>query len=188
MRHWRRLRRWLIAIFAAISALIGTAFATYVFPPAGNPEGADLIYVIGPPTEARLDVAEDLRSHSPSAALLISVSPADQTRRGLRAADLPVCADENVTCSTPNPFTTKGEALLLDDYVRAHEVHRVVVLTITPHVARTRYVFARCAPGIDVQVVPVDPNFTLQGWLDQIAYQTGAFAKAAATPCASDDE
>jgi uncharacterized SAM-binding protein YcdF (DUF218 family) len=77
---------------------------------------------------------------------------------------------------------------MLNDYARTHDVHKAVVITFTPHVARTRYIFARCAPDIDVQVIGVDEHLNIGDWVYQFAYQTTAFVKAAATPCASDDE
>jgi uncharacterized SAM-binding protein YcdF (DUF218 family) len=160
---------------------------SYVYPPAGDSDGADLVYVLGPPTSPRLTAAQAVLQRNPSALLLVSVSPAG-SRRALDASSLPICSSSIATCETPSPFTTKGEALLLNDYARTHEVHRVVILTVTPHVARARYIFARCAPSLDVQVVAVDEGLPPTAWVDQIVYQTGAFAKAIATPCASDDE
>jgi hypothetical protein len=67
-------------------------------------------------------------------------------------------------------------------YARDHAVTDTVVLTFTPHVARTRYLFAKCYGG-DVTVVGVDEHLSLADWVYQYAYQTAAFVKAWLEPC-----
>lgn len=186
-RSWQhQLRRTALVVGAALLVAIGGMVAIYCFPVPGDPADADLVYVIGPATDARMHEAEEIIHTTGHDSLLLSVPAANSAR--LTAAQTPACSQANVTCGTPDPFTTKGEALMLNEYAKTHEVHKVVVLTVTPHVARTRYIFARCAPDIDVQVVGVDEHLSIGDWIYQFAYQTTAFAKAAATPCASDDE
>ncbi len=169
------------------AAILSAAVSIVAFPPPGDVRNADLIYVIGPPTPQRISSAESLLESDPSRTLLVSVSSPATRNRGT-AAKLPVCSRDRVICQHAEPFTTKGEALMLVDYARTHDVHKVAVITFTPHVARTRYIFARCAPDLDVQVIGVDEHLTLGDWIYQFGYQTTAFVKAAATPCASDDE
>ena len=182
-----RMRRWLAVASALITTVAGGVVMLYEFPPPGDEAGADLIYVIGPPTQPRLDEAESILHSIDGATLLVSVLPPASSREYV-ATKMPICSQERVLCESPKPMTTKGEALMLVDYARTHEVHKVAVITFTPHVARTRYIFARCAPDIDVQVIGVDQHLTIGDWIYQFAYQTTAFVKAAATPCASDDE
>lgn len=170
-----------------MAILLGAGVAVYAFPPQGDPSDADVIFVIGPPTEPRLEAAISLRSSKTPPAMIVSVQGPDP-RNEFAAFRLPVCAEPDVHCARPSPYTTKGEALMLEDYARIHDVHKAVVITFTPHVARTRYIFARCAPDLDVQVIGVEEHLSLGDWIYQFAYQTTAFAKAAATPCASDDE
>lgn len=184
----RRRATWSTATAVTLVAgLLITAMAVFAFPPAGDPQEADLVYVIGPPTPARISSAESLQEEDPARTLLISVSSATTLTNGT-AAKLAACSRARVVCQHPEPFTTKGEALMLNEYARTHDVHKVAVITFTPHVARTRYIFARCAPDIDVEVIGVDDHLTLGDWIYQFGYQTTAFAKAITTPCASDDE
>lgn len=186
-RSWLiRLRRTVLLVGTALAVAIGGMVVVYCFPPSGDPTDADLVYVIGPATPARLDEAEAIIRSTGRDDLLISVSAGDTAR--FSAAQIFACSEPHVICEHPIPSTTKGEALMLNEYAKTHEVHKAVVLTVTPHVARTRYIFARCSPDIDVQVIPVDEHLRLADWVHQFAYQTGAFAKAIATPCASDDE
>jgi uncharacterized SAM-binding protein YcdF (DUF218 family) len=113
----------------------------------------------------------------------VSVAADSDPARGyISAADLVLCGEDGVTCETPVPFTTAGEARMLSAYARAHPVRDVVVLTFTPHVARTRYILAKCYGG-GVQVVGVDEHLDLWGWAYQYAYQTAAFVKAWLEPC-----
>lgn len=178
----KRLRRALLVVAGALGLLVLVAVAglpLYVFPPRDAvPADADLVYVIGPPRAPRLAAAEQLLAESAPDRLLVSVSAAG----ALSASDLPVCDDADVTCGTPDPFTTAGEARMLTEYTRTHEVHDPVVVTFTPHVARTRYIFAKCY-GSDVTVVGVDEHLGFFDWAYEYLYQTAAFVKAWIVPC-----
>jgi hypothetical protein len=178
-----RARRILWIVAAACLGLplvlVLAGLPLYVFPPADEVSRADVIYVIGPPTPPRLREAEKLRAEGVADRLLISVS-ADGSRS---AAELPICDEPYVTCRTPEPFTTNGETALLEEYARTAEVSSAVVLTFTPHVARTRFIFARCAAP-QVTVVAIDEHLGLRQWAYQYLYQTAAFAKALFVPCA----
>lgn len=183
----RRLLRWMLGVGITAVTIIAVLTAVYVYPPQGDEAGADLVYVIGPPTPARMDEAQTILNSDTPGALLVSVPPPD-SGGAFMASRMAVCAEQGVTCTSPMPFTTKGEALLLNDYARTHDVRKVAVITFTPHVARTRYIFARCSPDVQVEVIGVDDHLTPGDWMYQFAYQTTAFVKAAATSCASDDE
>ncbi|GAA1687258.1 YdcF family protein [Microbacterium sediminicola] len=173
--------RW--AGFAALSALAVMALVAaiglplYVFPPAPTVTRADLIYVIGPPTATRIADAEALRSAGVADHVLVSV-PAS----GADSADeLSYCDRVYVTCRTPEPFTTRGEASMLAAYAAPGD--EVVILTYTPHVLRTRYIFDECADATTT-VVPVDEHLGLTRWIYNYAYQTAAFVKAWIVGCA----
>lgn len=156
----------------------------FVFPPPGDPSDASLLYVIGPPQPQRLDLATTLREADGGVPLLVSVSDS-RSGRGEPWADLAaldVCHASGTVCRTPVPFTTAGEARLLTAYAQTHEASKTVVITFTPHVARTRYIFAKCYAG-DVTVVGVDTPLSLFDWMFQYAYQSAAFVKAWFTPC-----
>lgn len=178
----RRLRRSALAagILAVAIALAGLPL--YVFPPTAEPAPADLVYVIGPPVHTRTDLQARLLDEGLAPRGLISVPPPDGAAPA-SASDIPACQDPRIACLTPEPFTTAGEALLLKGYAADQGVERTIVITFTPHVARTRYIFDTCYPG-DVTVVAVDPQLTPWEWAYQYAYQTGAFVKAVLAPCA----
>lgn len=154
----------------------------YVFPPPGDTAGADLVYVIGPPQQPRIDLAEKLRTAAKPLPALVSVSDDSQGDAVFDASSVGFCSEQGVTCKSPTPFTTKGEAKMLTAYAATHTVGKTVVVTFTPHVARTRYIFAKCYAG-DVTVVGVDENLSLADWIYQYAYQSTAFVKAWLAPC-----
>lgn len=171
-------------LLAAIATLLGVtllagalAVSAYVFPAAAEvPARADVIYVIGPPTEGRIALAEQLRRDGVADDILISV-PTDGQQS---AANLSACQQAYVSCVHPEPFTTAGEmAVLRDEYGPGASA---VVITFTPHVSRTRFIADRCA-GAQVTVVAVPTSLDLGKWIYQFAYQTGGFAKALVVGC-----
>lgn len=151
--------------------------AIFAHPSNDTTETADVIFVIGPPTHLRLLEATRLLSEGVSNRLLVSVYRQKYTKEGL-----PVCEMPETDCLIAAPSTTKGEAQLLQDYLERTETESALVLTFTPHVARTRYIFERCVDA-HVSVRGVDEEMDASKWAFQYAYQTAAFAKAVITPC-----
>ncbi|MGW9113331.1 YdcF family protein [Microbacterium sp. NPDC055683] len=181
----RRLLARIVGWAAAAGLVVVLAgLPLYVFPPVDEmPAETDLVYVIGPPTVQRTSAERALHLEGVSDLALYSTSD----HGGWSAEALPVCEEEGVVCAHPEPYTTKGEAMFLTDFAAEHGVASTVVLTFTPHVARTRYIFDRCYGG-DVTVVAVDQKLNVLEWMYQYAYQTAAFVKAIATPCDALDE
>lgn len=176
----RRRSGWVIApalVLAMAAVGLSITVPAYVFPAAAAlPAHADVIYVIGPPTEGRIALAEQLRREGVADDILISVpSEGEQS-----AEKLSVCQERYVTCGHPDPFTTAGEMALLN--TRYGPEASAVVITFTPHVSRTRFIAAQCAAA-RVTVVDVPTSLDLGQWMYQFAYQTGGFAKAVAAPC-----
>lgn len=147
-----------------------------------NPEvdtvssSADVIYVIGPPTEERIALARELRGDGVARDILISVPKTGEQS----AENLSICQDEDVACLHPEPFTTAGEMGLLDSLYGADAT--AVVITFIPHVSRTRYIAESCA-RTDVTVIAAPTTLSVGEWVYQFAYQTGGFAKAFAQSC-----
>lgn len=178
---WRRMRNAAWVVVAALAVVVGVGLPIYVFPPVDQVERADLIYVIGPVTNPRLDLAEELRDAGVADRILISVAAEGPES----AASFDICTEPAVECAHPEPFTTKGEAGLLSQL--APEADDVVVITFTPHVARTRFVFDRCSEAT-VTVMAAEHPVSLAAWTYQYLYQTAAFMKSWLTPCTDDSE
>ncbi|MEN2740527.1 YdcF family protein [Microbacterium sp. X-17] len=185
-REWRRLRRrsrWAIAVVAVVLVALTLPTLAVAFPAPAAVGPADVIYVIGPPTPPRIALEARLRARGIAPAALISVPATGPLSEG----GLTACRDTAVTCRVAVPFTTKGEALMLTRYAMQHPASRAVVITFTPHVDRTRYVFAKCYAG-QVTVVGVDERMSFREWVYQVLYQSAAFVKAWITPCAQLDD
>ncbi|GAA3633022.1 YdcF family protein [Microbacterium awajiense] len=177
-RTRRRALAWLGAALTAIAVFVIAGLPLYVFPAPSDPHRADVVQVLGPATDERVDAALRLIDDGLASALLVSVAAP-----GEPASDLELCDREFVTCATPDPYTTDGETLLLEEYALSHDVHSAVVLTATGHVSRARFVYAKCYPGA-ATVVGVSTPSSLLDWAGVYVYQTAAFVKALVTPCA----
>lgn len=169
-RH-RRVRRVVLTVLVCIVVLFGASLPLYVFPPQSTPQRADVVFVIGPPREWRIDWAKQLMAEGRGETLMVSVPD---------PSGYPICREKlgyPVLCKKSSPFTTQGEARWLREEMAAHGWTRATVITVTPHVMRTRLIMDRCVPD-GVQVVGRQTDLTLGDWAYQYAYQTGAFFKA----------
>ena len=174
----KRLWKVLVAIAAAVLLVVLIGVPLYVLPPAGDPKKSDAILVLGPPTEQRIALAEELRDEGVSDLIIVSV----QKSGGQTEQDLDICRDEGVRCDVPDPFTTRGEVLLISENSAASDPPSLTVVTFTPHVMRARYIFGKCYAG-DVTVVSTNQPLSFGGWAYQYLYQSVAFVKALFEPC-----
>ena len=174
MRHgWSAL----LAIAAGFWLIVLVGLPLYVFPPVAEVSRSDAVYVLGPPMDVRLALAERLRGEGMADRIFVSV----QASGGQTAEDLAMCRDGRATCGVADPSTTRGEVLLLTE-LAAGETPSLIVVTSTPHVARTRYIFGKCYPG-EVTVVAAGRPESIETWTSQYVYQSLAFVKAFVEPC-----
>ena len=81
-------------------------------------------------------------------------------------------AGVSVTCFTPNPATTQGEAQEIRRLAAAQHWNTIIVVTSTYHVSRARMIIERCFDG-RLEVVAARTHISLLDWAYQFAYQTG---------------
>jgi hypothetical protein len=168
----------LITAIAGFWLIVLAGLPLYVFPPTDEVAPSDIAYVLGPPMDERLALAEQLRDDGVVEQIAVSVQPSGgQTER-----DLAICREEGVACAVPDPYSTRGEVSRMTALAADGEAPSLIVLTSTPHVARTRYLFEKCYPG-EVAVVAVGRPDSLEAWTSQYVYQSLAFVKAFAQPC-----
>lgn len=140
-------------------------------------EHVDAMYVIGP-VETRWPEAL-ARGDEGVAPVVLATRSIDRTTG--EAFFPPDCGEQRngyiVTCVTPDPYTTRGEARLLAEQVREHGWTHVAVFTSTAHAARARMLMERCVPA-RVSVWDYPRQRTIGGWLWDFAYQSGAWLKA----------
>ncbi|WP_084104787.1 ElyC/SanA/YdcF family protein [Demequina sp. NBRC 110056] len=168
--------------FAAVVAIAGIPL--YVLPALDEPSSTDVVYVIGPPTEARLDVAREFVEDGLTGAVMISLDPDESERWEAAAAvcdgawqDDPATADAEVICAKPEPFTTRGEARELEREMAAHGWESAAVVTIRPHVSRARMIIERCEVG-ELSMVDSGESLHPWYWAYHYAYQSAGFVKA----------
>ena len=173
-----RLGVWsgLLTVLAGFWLIVIVGLPLYVFPPGDSVEKSDVALVLGPPMQARLDLAEQLRDEGVVERIVISV----QASGGQTAQDIPLCEDEGVTCVVAEPSTTRGEVLVMSE--QGSGADSAIVVTSTPHVMRTRYIFGKCYPG-EVSVVSAEAPDSLSAWTSAYVYQSFAFVKALLEPC-----
>ena len=166
----------LLTVFAGFWLIVVVGVPVYVFPPVDSVEKSNVALVLGPPMQARLDLAEQLRDEGTVDRIVISV----QASGGQTAQDIPLCEEEGVTCVVADPSTTRGEVLLMSE--QGSGADSAIVITSTPHVTRTRYIFGKCYPG-EVSVISAEQPDSLSAWTSQYMYQSFAFVKALLEPC-----
>lgn len=173
-------RGWSVAltIVAGFWLIVLVGLPLYVFPPVDPVSRTDVVLVLGPPMQPRLDLAEQLRDEGLADQIVVSV----QASGGQTAQDLAICQEDDVTCVVADPSTTRGEVLVMNELASGAQAPSVIVVTSIPHVVRTRYLFAKCYPG-EVTVIAAEQPDSLSGWTSQYAYQSAAFVKALVQPC-----
>lgn len=147
-------------------------------PKIDRPEPVDVILVLGPPEETRLDLAVSLIEKGYSSRLMISVSETDWP---YSADAISLCTAElayKVYCQQSEPFTTQGEIGWLTKASEYMNWDSAMVITFEPHVSRTRLYLDRCYGGDSLVISDgmMPRNFT--GLAQQYFYQNAGFAKA----------
>ena len=175
-----RWPRFLIALGAAALAVALVGLPLYVFPASDAPREVDAVYVIGPPTAPRIELAERMIEDGLSDTMVVSLNdePADRAQypEAVEVCEQP--QDYTVHCDRPEPFTTRGEARWIRELIDDNAWQSVAVVTITPHITRARVIMERCWDG---DVVYLDSGETLAPhyWAYMYAYQSAAFVKVA---------
>ena len=174
-------RRIVLAGTAVAVAGLAVCVPLYVMPAHDAPRAVDAVYVIGPPTDARLAVAEAMIADGLSDTLVVSLVEDDaadraQWERAVEVCDRPDEQAFTVICDQPEPFTTRGEARWVDELAAEHAWGSVAVITIRTHLTRTRVIMTRCWDG---DIVYLDSGEHLDPWYwgYQFAYQTAGFVK-----------
>ncbi len=161
---------------AVLVALVGVPL--YVLPARDEPRAVDAVYVIGPPTDPRMELAESMVDDGLTDTVVVSLGEWAEERDKWPEASA-VCdepQDFTVYCSQPDPFTTRGEARWLRELVDAEGWESVAVITTTPHLTRTRVIMERCWDG-DIAYVSSGEHLDPWYWAYHYAYQSAAFVK-----------
>ena len=173
----RRFWATVLTIVAAFWIVALAGLPVYVFPQVDEVPKSEAVFVLGPPSDARLALAQQLRDGGFAERIVISVQPAN----GQTAENIALCREDGVVCKVADPYTTRGEVLMMTEQRAAS----VIVVTAMPHMARTRYLFDKCYPA-DFTVVAAERPSAIALWAYQYVYQSLAFVKAVFQPCAGE--
>lgn len=151
-------------VFLAVSARF------FVWPQTNDPRRAGAIIVLGSDTANEMRrVEEGKKLFLAGDAPVLAISDAGQP--------CPIKATTaKVTCFTPNPDSTQGEARFIGRMARMHHWRSVIVVSGRPQATRARMRIERCFTGT-IEIVGVDP-LSLEQWVYQIAYEWAATTKA----------
>lgn len=134
---------------AAVALALGLSAAIYVASaPEGTPSDIDAVFIHAGGTGERIERGLEVWRNSPNDTLLVisEVESTDLVRRWCRSDD------PRITCSTPRPETTLGEAVMLDDIARELDLQRVAIVTSDYHLRRATLIDERCS---SLEVVPI---------------------------------
>lgn len=129
-------------------------------------ESADAVLVLSGDYGDRLTRGLDLIRRDVARTLVLAGNPDSLEAEQLCQKAVPF----EVVCLRPNPDSTRAEARAAAELAAARGWDRVVVVTSTPHVARSRLLFERCLPG-DLDTVGTTPPYDLRRWIEVVIHE-----------------
>lgn len=174
--------------FCVLASVVVTVWAVagyslYVDPEVDRPGHADVLLVLAPVPDDRLDYAKWLMEQGHADTLAVSVPSSAANGPTAKICDEP--QSYRVVCFDPEPVTTRGEARALRDLSETYGWESADVLTAQSHASRTRVLMERCFNGV-LQVIPewqqLPPvSLSTNSWAYRYIYETAAFVKVVAT-------
>lgn len=189
-----RLRRamiWLvIALVTGTAVFAGVGYQLFYREHQDDLRRADAIVVLGGDHDgreqygvalARAGIAHTVVFSNP----YLDDSPNDKSGYYLRQLCNSGSRGIEVICFTPEPSTTRGEAMYVAHLAKQRGWRSVVVISWRYHLVRARYIFAQCFSGdVIMRSVPRDYDQSPSAWGMQFAYQDAGLVKAAILGCA----
>ncbi|MGK8502246.1 YdcF family protein [Nocardia asiatica] len=177
-----RRHRWAVAALGAGLAVVVATIAlwpVYVRPQAEPPARADAVLVLGGAHDGREQLGLRLAREGYAPRVVFS-NPYENSPMLNR-----ICHGGysfEVLCFDPSPRTTRGEGRELARLARAHNWHRVIVVTFTPHISRARYILRKCWDG-ELLFTDPEPTLSIPRWAYDYAYQSVGYVKAFFEDC-----
>ena len=138
---------WLVAGLVSGVATVGL----FITPARSEPVPADAVVVLAGGSGERIERGLDLIRRGYAGVLVVSTG----TGGAADAVDCdtsPAEGQPTVICVAPPSDNTRGEAQMVADLAAEHGWSRVLVVTSTYHVTRSRWIFERC---VDAEVVAI---------------------------------
>ncbi|WP_043781596.1 YdcF family protein [Rhodococcus sp. JVH1] len=175
----RRATTVLVGAMSALVVVVGVVgFFVYTKARVDPVKPVDAIVVLGGGHDGREEYAMELARLGVSKNLVLSNAYGTGDKR--MAA---YCATKDpwftVTCVSPVPATTRGEAQFTRELAEQTGWHSILVISWRYHLPRARYIFSQCFDGeIVMRPVPREYTFSLAEWEYTYLYQTVGFIKA----------
>lgn len=157
----------------------------FMYPSAASedPPRADAVIVLAGASSERLPVGLDLMSgdHAPVLALSATYTPGNARTDYICTHSV----NPRVTCFSPEPMTTRGEARAVARLARDNGWDNIIVVTSSYHVARAGLNLEQCSSA-DITLVASEPEIGLTDWLGRFVEETGGIAAGFIRPaCAN---
>lgn len=175
----RRRSRFLRIVAALAVLCVGVwlvgAYRVIQHPRVDPVMAADAVVVLGQPDASSMQRAQQLLDDGVSQrlVLIIPFGPPPQCTNPPSGV--------TVYCVVPQPQTTRGDARAIRRLAATHHWTRLVVVTWSSHVSRSRMLIHRCFGGT-LAVTSYPPGMNTLDWAHEYLYQTGAYLKALLTP------
>lgn len=180
----RRVVTWLVvAVIVLVSAAGVGGYFLFTRPHVDELTRADAIVVLGGERDGRVEYGLKLAREGYADTLVLS-DGYDGHYSALESTCSSSSAKLTVICFTPDPWTTRGEAMFTAELAREHGWTRVIVVSWNFHMVRSRYIFEKCFDGLlTMRPVPRTYDYSPSYWGYIYAYQYAALAKAVLQTC-----
>ncbi|MGV9860917.1 YdcF family protein [Gordonia sp. NPDC003425] len=190
-RRWRRILISVVLVLVLIVATYwGLGYQLFYREHQDSLRHVDAIVVLGGEHDGREDYGLTLAREGYARTVVVS-NPYLGEQYNTQAANSlmqRVCGSSTSTveviCFAPDPSTTRGEAMYVEQLARKRNWHSVIVISWRFHMVRARYIFGQCFSGdVVMRSVPRDYPKSIEYWGFQFAYQYGGLTKAAVLGC-----
>jgi uncharacterized SAM-binding protein YcdF (DUF218 family) len=169
LRHPRRVRAAVLVVAVVIVAIVVASVVLFIKPATNAPARSDAVIVLaGGNNGRRISKGIELVRAGYAPRLFVSAPGYKDCPKSLPSI--------SITCFSPNPSTTQGEARFAATQADHHHWHQIIVVSGTQQVTRARIRFDRCYHG-SILMVPADPGGLLN-WVYTVVYEWGALPKA----------
>ncbi|MGW0036457.1 YdcF family protein [Gordonia sp. NPDC003376] len=189
----RRRRAALIVVVTVLvvtGAFYGLGFQLFYRDHSDPLRHADAIVVLGGEHDGREDYGLRLAREGYANTVVISNPYLNEHYNTAASGRLMqrVCSSGTdtieVICFAPDPSTTRGEAMKVQQLARQRGWTTVIVISWRYHLVRARYIFGQCFGGnVIMRAVPRSYPASPKYWSYQFAYQYGGLAKAVTLGC-----
>lgn len=177
-RH--RVRRTIVSVCVILVAAVIAGLPVYVRPQVDQLRHADAIVILGGPDYRRYTFGLGLGADGWAPAVVVS-NPSGADDPWLTRYCATPNAQFHLTCFAPDPATTKGEGRELRRLASQHGWRTVIVVTLRPHVSRSRFILEQCFDG-DLVMVALPVHLSVFEWAFHYVYQTAGYARAVLQP------